>query len=119
MSKFKQGDRVRNAACPSTTAVILGVHKDQYWVEYQGNTYYSTRFDHFDRYYELAPEPFLPNGEDRYYNYYANGYVGTGHPTLAEAESTNPNVPKIGIIRIDGETGEPSWVKGGPKKVRS
>lgn len=61
-----------------------------------------------------APKPFLPDGQDRYCNVYSDGNVGSTHPTLAGAESVVCAL-KRGIIRIDGQTGELSWVEGGPQ----
>jgi hypothetical protein len=106
MSKFKPGDRVRRTDDHSSTATILAVHEDLYWP-----------FVSFGTDYELITEPFLPDGEDRYCNVYTEGSVGTTHLTLAGAESVGAD--KRGIIRINGQTGELSWAKGGPERSQS
>lgn len=117
MSKFKPGDRVRHAQDPSVTATVLAVHDSYYWVQCDGgwpNTYDA---ESIDRYYEPIPEPFLPNG-DKYYKVYTNGGVGVPRSMVDAAERVDVG-DSLGIIRIDGQTGELSWVKGGPTAEHS
>lgn len=119
MSKFKPGDRVRATPDHSMTATVLAAYRDRYWVkyddDYEPTTMYATDID---RSYELA-EPFLPNG-DRYSVVYANGVVSTGFASLAVAERVyRASAGALGIVRIDGQTGDLSWAKGGPKEARS
>lgn len=123
MSKFKPGDRVRHMRDHSDTATILAIHDGRYWAKcdamHEPTTLYVT---HVDRLYELIPEPFLPDG-DSYCIVYANGVVSDAYSSLTAAESIYEraiaSAPRLGIIRIDGQTGELSWAHGGPKAVKA
>lgn len=124
MSKFKAGDRVRHTHDHST-ATILAVYDGYYWMQYDGDgdgddddEPYTEPVETIDGLYELIPESFLPNGKDCYCSVYPGGYVGLGiaYSTLVGAESAN-RAAKLGIIRIDGQTGELSWAKGGPVQL--
>lgn len=119
MSKFKPGDRVWYMRDHSDAATVLAVHEDLYWLKYDDEEWPATiAVADLDRSYGLIsesfPESFLPDGQDRYCNVFTDGSVGATHSTLAEAENVNSN--KRGIIRINGQTGELSWAKGGPKE---